>query len=61
MSLYHAGLVKKQDKITVPELIDYLIGLLETQRDLGDPGKAIEGIFNKILKWKRNAGNLDQQ
>ena len=55
------SLVKPQDTLDHTQVIQYLKELLDVQRSIRDPAAAIESIFNKILAWKRIAGNLDDQ
>jgi len=54
-------MVHKHDRLKSQHSIAYMKLLLDTYDRIGEPLDEIEVIFDKILKWKKSFGNLDQQ
>lgn len=54
-------LVAKKDRLNSTHVIAYLKLLLDAHRRVQDPLDDIQRIFNKILAWKKQFGNLDEQ
>lgn len=55
-----ALLVRKNDRIKVSELIEFLQNLLETAKRVPKIHDSVGKISEKILKWKKSFGDLDQ-
>lgn len=47
--------------MTAGQVLQQLGELLKCKKRIKDPKDDIEGIFNKILKWKKKAGHLERQ
>ena len=56
-----ASLVRPQDRLSTSELLGFLQEILQTGSRIKDVEACVNGIFNKILAWKKRAGDLDAQ
>jgi len=54
-------LVNQKDRLSSQEIIAYLKQLVQYADKIKDPVDDIQRIFNKILKWKQQFGDLDMQ
>jgi len=52
--------VLPEHRVNSAEVIQFIEKLLEFERTVDDPIEEIQAIFEKILKWKQKAGNLEE-
>jgi len=54
-------MVKSEHRLNSSEVIEHFKKLLIVENRIDTPTDEIQIIFDKILQWKKKAGNLDQQ
>ena len=54
-----AGLVRPQDRLATPEMLGFMQEILQTGSRVKDVDACVNSIFNKVLAWKKKAGDLD--
>lgn len=57
----HTDKVKPEHRLTHVEAINYFKKLIGTAKKITNMEAVIKGIFDKILAWKAQMGDLDQQ
>ena len=55
------SLIRVKDQLTYNEVIEYIMEVIDVAKRIRSPKNTIESIFNKILLWKKKAGDLDKQ
>lgn len=56
-----ASLVKPQHRLQTAEILGYMQDIQATCHAVKDPEQLVNSVFNKILAWKKKAGDLDAQ
>jgi len=56
-----SSLVRPQDRLPIPEMLGFMQEILQTGARVKDAAACANSIFNKILAWKKRAGDLDAQ
>ena len=54
-------MINPEHKMELKETVEYLRALIKCRDRLQDPRDDIESIFDKILKWKKTLGDLEEQ